>query len=481
MVLETLGDGSEGTIDLEARQRIPLEAQVLTQTEPEADGEVLDSTRPSEAAPPESQAPMSMSEAILGEYDYQRPRRGEMREGIVIAVDPSEVIVDIGAKRECIVSASDINKLGDEVGEIHEGDTISVCIVKTETQDGHLIGSLYLARLEKDWARAEKLEQSGDIVEVEVTGQNRGGVLVPFGRLRGFVPASHLSESRASRDGEGSSLSRWVGQTIPLKVIEVNRRRNRLILSYRAARREWRSQQKRQLLTELTEGDVRRGRVSSLASFGAFVDLGGADGLIHVSELAWYRVEHPSDILQVGDEIDVYVLRVDTERGRIGLSLKRLQPDPWDLVDDNYFPGQNVEGKIVKLVDFGAFVELEKGVEGLIHITELADPTPARAEEVVLPGEVHLLRVLRVESQSRRIGLSMKAVTPSELDFWEASRAAQAEEESADETAEPEAVQADETPAGEIAEPEAVQVEEASTGEVTEPQTAEDDAGVEDA
>ncbi len=462
MVLETLGDGSEGATDLDKRQSTPTDAQFLTSLELGADAQAPGPTQPGEEAPPsESQAPMSMSEAMLEEYDYQRPRRGDLREGVVVAVDSNEVIVDIGAKRECTVSMSDIKKLGDEAGEIHSGDTISVYIVKPETQEGHMVGSLYLARLEADWERAEELEKSGEIIQAQVTGHNRGGVLVPFGRLRGFVPASHLAGSRSSQEGDGPSLGEWVGKTLPFKVIEVNRRRNRLVLSHRAARRQWRTQQKRQLLEELAEGDVRHGVVSSLASFGAFVDLGGADGLIHVSELAWYRVGHPSDILKVGDEIDVYVLRVDGERGRIGLSLKRLQPDPWDLVEQNYYAGQNVEGRI-KLVDFGAFVELEKGVEGLIHISELADPTPTRAEEVVSPGEVHLLRVLRVEAQSRRIGLSLKAVTPSERDDWEARRAETAEEEPAAEAAEPEAAQAEDTPA-----------------EATGPEAADSDAGIE--
>jgi small subunit ribosomal protein S1 len=379
-----------------------------------------------------------MSEAILDEYDFDRPKRGDIRRGVVLSVEPNEILVDIGTKRECVIAASDCQKLGGEaIAALQQGQEVSVYIVKPESREGNLIGSLYLAQVENDWARAEALEKKGEVFEGRVSGQNRGGLLVPFGRLRGFVPASHLGgASEDSRDP--GTLSQWIGQTLPFKVIEVNRRRNRLILSYRAARRQWRSLQKKSLLETLGEGDVRRGTVSSLASFGAFVNLGGADGLIHVSEMAWYRVEHPSELLQVGQEIEVYILRVDSERGRIGLSLRRLQPDPWTLVEQKYAPGQTVEGTITKLVDFGAFVELERGIEGLIHITELADPVPVRPDAVVLPGDRCLLRVLRVDARSRRIGLSLRAVEPGEIEAWEASHVA---------------AEAADLPAGQVSEP----------------------------
>ncbi|HOR01604.1 MAG TPA: S1 RNA-binding domain-containing protein [Anaerolineae bacterium] len=369
-----------------------------------------------QGAPAEAQTPdPTMSEALLAEYDYERPKRGDIRSGVIVSMQPSEIIVDIGAKRECIVAGSDYQKLvGEAAVEFHAGDEVSVYVIKPEDRDGHLLGSLYLAQMESDWTRAEEFEASGEIFEARVSGQNRGGLLVPFGRLRGFVPASHLV-GPSSRDGDQPvALTHWIGKTLPFKVIEVNRRRNRLILSYRAARRQWRPQQREGLLETLHEGDTRRGVVSSLASFGAFVDLGGADGLIHISELAWYRVEHPSDLLRVGQEIDVYVLRVDPSRGRVGLSLKRLQPDPWTLVEGKYAAGQVVQVRITKLVDFGAFAEVEKGIEGLIHASELADAAPARVEDAVQPGEVHLARVLRVDAENRRIGLSLRAVAPEE-------------------------------------------------------------------
>ncbi len=433
MALETPVDASDSSTELQIGQPAPQEAPLVTTSETATEGKDAPGPaaqaaekQPVTASPPESQAPApAMSEAVLEQYDYERPKRGEIRTGVVMSVQPAEIIVDVGAKRECVIAASDYQKLGSEaVAQIHAGDQVLVYIIKPEDREGRLLGSLHLAQMEQDWARAEECERTGEVFEAKVSGQNRGGLLVPFGRLRGFVPTSHLIGMNSDTGNRAAALSHWIGKTLPFKVIEVNRRRNRLILSYRAARRQWRTQQKRSLLEELHEGDVRRGIVSSLANFGAFVDLGGADGLIHVSEVAWYRVEHPSEVLQVGQEVEVYVLRVDDERGRIGLSLKRLQPDPWTLIEQTHAPGETVEGRITKLVDFGAFAEIERGVEGLIHITELADPPPVRPEEVVEPGDVRLLRILRLDAANRRIGLSLKAVDAHDVEAWQARRAA---------------------------------------------------------
>ncbi|MCL6432069.1 MAG: S1 RNA-binding domain-containing protein [Anaerolineae bacterium] len=421
MVPDTREGNSEDTTDL-ADKVLPAVAPLFAPAEDEgaaekAEPEAAQSAESATSAVAEA-PPTSMSEEALEQHSPDIPRRGEVRRGVVVSVGATEIAVNLGGKWECTVAMSDVQKLGaEEAAGIREGSELSVYIVKPGNREGRIAGSVYLAEIEREWDRAEEMAQRGEIFEARVTGQNRGGLLVPFGRLRGFVPASHLVGTNAS--AQTVVLSHWIGKTLPFKIIEANRRRNRLIFSYRAARRQWRVQQKQGLLDGLQEGDVRRGIVSSLASFGAFVDLGGADGLIHVSELAWYRVDHPSELLQVGQEVDVYVLRVDGERGRIGLSLKRLQPDPWTLVEEKYQPGQNVEATITKLVDFGAFAELEKGVEGLIHITELADPVPVRVEDVVRPGEVHLLRVLRTDARNRRIGLSLKAVDPEERLAWE--------------------------------------------------------------
>jgi small subunit ribosomal protein S1 len=268
---------------------------------------------------------------------------------------------------------------------------------------------------------------SQHIFESSVAAYNRGGVIVKIGQVRGFVPASQLSADSQSQGEEQTDESedRWaqlVGMNLMLKVIDIDRKRNRLILSERLAVREWRRQQKEQLLDRLKEGDVYDGLISSIADFGAFVDLGGADGLIHLSELSWNRVNHPSEVVSVGDAVKVQILSVDQERRRIGLSLRRLQPQPWDVVNETYEVGQVVRGRITKLVNFGAFARLEKdGIEGLIHVSELTDRRITHPKEVVSEGEEYDLRIIRIDTDKRRMGLSLKQALPpsaeSELDW----------------------------------------------------------------
>jgi len=430
MGLETQPGGSEGMTDLQVDQ-VPPETSLYASATASADrsgdpGQEQESeTAAALAELAESLAAgVGLDEIPPTDSDAGLPKRGDLCQGTIVEARTGELVVDIGASRQCVIAASDYEKLGSQVvAQLVEGASVTVYIIKPENREGRIVGSLYLAQLEADWNRAEEMERSGEIFEARVSGQNRGGLLVPFGHLRGFVPASHLVGNDSHEAQRPAVLSYWLDKTLAFKVIEVNRRRNRLILSYRAARRQWRSQQRKSLLEQIHEGDVRHGIVSSLASFGALVDLGGADGLIHISEMAWYRVEHPSEVLQVGQDVEVYVLRVDSDRGRIGLSLKRLQPDPWTLVEAKYQPGQLVEGTISKLMDFGAFAELEKGVEGLIHISEMAEPAPVRPEEIVTPGERRLLWVLRVDAAGRRIGLSLRAVMPDEVDQWESTHA----------------------------------------------------------
>jgi small subunit ribosomal protein S1 len=244
---------------------------------------------------------------------------------------------------------------------------------------------------------------------------------VKFGQLQAFVPASHLSRKdrpNSSAPQHQVMLKEYVGRELPLKVIEVDPDRNRLVLSERLARQQIRRQSTERLLNELVAGEVRQGIVRKLCKFGAFVDLGGADGLIHNSELAWQRVRHPSQVLQVGDEIEVYVLRLDYERKRISLSLKRLQPNPWALVSETYEEGQLVLGTVTNVVDFGAFAALDIGVEGLIHVSELADPQPQTPQEVAQPGDELVLRILNIDLFRQRLGLSLRKVSAQERDVW---------------------------------------------------------------
>ena len=260
----------------------------------------------------------------------------------------------------------------------------------------------------------------------EIVDYNRGGLIVQFEHLRGFVPGSHLWKKLGkdvSPDQREASFEVYIGKEIQFKVIEVNRDRRRLVLSERLAQQHLRQHNRERLMNELVEGQVVQGIVSGLRPFGAFVDLGGADGLIHISELAWQRVRRPDEILQVGDEIDVYVLGLDHERKRIGLSLKRLQPDPWTLVDETYTVDQLLTGTVTNVVDFGAFVALDLGVEGLVHADDLAGPPPSHSREIVQRGDELVLRILRIDSFRERIGLSLKQVSEQERKEWLAQQA----------------------------------------------------------
>jgi small subunit ribosomal protein S1 len=363
-------------------------------------------------------------QALLEQGGYDMPQRGDIREGTVLSITPQEIIIDLGLKREGIVPANDLSRLDPEiVAEVQEGTVWPVYILQPSDRDGNLIVSLSRAIQEKDWLVAQQMMESGEIFEATVSGHNAGGLEVIFGKLRGFVPASHVSTlpRNASEDERRDLLAAYSGQTIPVKVVEVDRRRRRLIMSERAAHRRWQREHRKQLLDEIEVGEVRSGIVRSLANFGAFVDLGGADGLIHISELAWFPVNHPGDVVKVGDKIEVKVLRVDKSKERVGLSLKRVQPDPWSHVEQDYKTGELVEAVVTRVTDFGAFVRLRSGVEGLLHVTEMADIRPDHPQSLVNPGDLLLLRVIRIEPQRRRIGLSLRQVSESEWASWAAS------------------------------------------------------------
>lgn len=263
-------------------------------------------------------------------------------------------------------------------------------------------------QLEGEWRSVQESFARGEAIEATVTGHNRGGLLVELGEIQAFVPASQLVALDRQMDaGEREAeLARMVGNRLRLKIIELDRQRNRLIMSERATTSGW--QEAERLLDAIGEGNVLRGQVSNLCDFGAFVDLGGMEGLIHISELSWQRVSHPSEVLKVGDQVEVYVLSIDRRRKRIALSLKRLQPDPWTLVEEKYEVGQLVEGVITNVVDFGAFARIEDGVEGLIHISELAEGSFLHPRNVVQEGDVVTLRIINIDSVRHRLGLSLR-------------------------------------------------------------------------
>jgi len=376
----------------------------------------------------------SMQE-LLDQHDYNLPQVGDIRKGIIVAINQQDVIIDLGLKRDGIVPPADLSKLEPEEREaLKVNDEIAVYILNTSDPDSLQV-SINLARLNQDWIRAEELMESGDIFEGEIIGYNKGGAIVPFGRLRGFVPASHLSDLTSGMGDRKRQqrLAKLRGQDLPLKVIEVDRRRRRLVFSQREAQKEWEEHRKQVLLENLKEGDVLTGRVSGLRDFGVFVDLGGADGLVHISELAWHRIDHPREAIRVGDEIDVYVLKLDRQEQRISLSRKGLLPNRWDTVGERYALHQLVEGTITRIVDYGAFAEVEPGIEGLLHLSQISRSMVERADEVVAEGETHLLRIVSIDPERQRIGLSLKAVTANEQIEWMAQREVESQNAAAEE------------------------------------------------
>ncbi len=389
----------------------------------------------------DSEPAMTMAELLEQSYDVKQVRRGDILMGTIVSITPNEILVDIGSKSEGIVTSRDLERLAPEdLAALHVGDEVPVYVVRPEDEEGDILLSLTRAQAEKDWLTAQKLYESGEIYEGVVVDHNKGGLIVHFGQVRGFVPGSQLVSSRGP--GGTSKDDRWihmVGRKLRLKVIEIDRRRNRLILSERAAMQEWRKEQKEKLLNSLKEGDVIKGHVTSLADFGAFVDLGGADGLIHLSELSWSRVSHPRDVLQIGDEVEVYVLNIDTEQQRIGLSLKRLQPEPWSQVLDKYEIGQVVEATITKLANFGAFAQIGD-IEGLIHLSELSDGNITHPREVVKEGDRVSVKIIRIDPERRRIGLSLKQAEG--VAEWQEYQLADDAEDADETTAVEEAVEA---------------------------------------
>jgi len=352
-----------------------------------------------------------MGALLEGEgLQYRDLRRGEVIEGLVMGADRDGILVNVGSKSEGVIPPHEMRSLGPEAAaRLTVGERVLVYVLQPETPEGQILLSLDRARGEKGWRVLQQRFEEGQSFEAQVSGYNKGGLLVNVEGVHAFVPLSQVVGVRPERVENGeSALAQMVGKTLHLKVIEINRRRNRVILSERAALQEWRSQQKERLLSELREGDIRRGKISSIRSFGVFVDLGGADGLAHLSELSWERNKAPEELFKVGDEIDVYIMKVDQETKKIALSLRRASPELWEEIVDKYHVGQVVPGVITKLVTFGAFARIEGPVEGLIHVSELVDRRITHPKEVVKEGDIVPLKILRVERERHRLGLSLR-------------------------------------------------------------------------
>lgn len=345
-------------------------------------------------------------------HDYRNLQYGDTVDGLIMRVDKDEILVDIGAKAEGVVPAKEMTSLSPEDrAALQVGDTLLVFVVQAEEKEGRAILSIDKARQERSWRRLQQLHEAGEVLEAKVVNYNKGGLLVNLDGVRGFVPASQVSGiSRGPDTQKQSDMAKMVGSSLKLKIIEINRNRNRLILSERQAVQEVREGRKGELLSSLKEGDVRTGTVTSVCDFGAFVDIGGADGLVHLSEISWSRVKHPSEVLKPGDRVQVYVLSVDNDRKRIALSIKRTQSEPWATVSERYHLGQLIEGTITQLASFGAFARIEDGVEGLIHVSEMGDGRVQHPREVVQEGDVVQVRIIRIDPARKRIGLSMRQI-----------------------------------------------------------------------
>ncbi len=361
-------------------------------------------------------------ETLMGEYfdadgvNIDIPTAGEIRDGIIASLSDNQILVSIGAKSEGIIAGKEFDAIPKDIlATFEEGKAIPVYVITPEDHEGNLILSFVRAVEEQSWLEAEELLKSSESFDSIVAGYNKGGLIVPLSTIRGFIPASQLGLSRRLGITGGTpeeKFKEFVGQPIKVCVVEVDRQRQRLILSERAASTETRDQIRDKILEELNEGDVRKGRVTSLADFGAFVNIGGVDGLIHLSELSWDRLDNPNQMLKVGDEIEVKIISIDRERRRLGLSRRALLGNPWHEHVKSLKKGQLVEGEITRLTNFGAFVKLNMpgDLEGLIHISELSEERVDHPKQVVKPGDVVTLRIINIEESDQRIGLSRRRV-----------------------------------------------------------------------
>lgn len=355
--------------------------------------------------------------SLLDEYDFEMPYRGQILEGTILNVSDNEVLLDVGLKRDAVVPRKDLDMMGEQLRQkLIPGNTVMAYVLQPRDYSGELLVSINKAQELEDWQSAQSAMEEGGIVEATVSGSNKGGILVDYNRLTGFVPQSHIiSLPRfASQDELHAAKKQMIGESLSLKFIEIDRRRNRLILSERAAKTE--IQQTR--MSELEVGQVITGRVVSIVDFGAFVDLGGVDGLIHISKLAHSHVNHPGEVLSVGDEVSVLVSDVDADNERISLDRTAVLPDPWDTVLDEYQIGNLVETKVTNVVDFGAFAQLPNGLQGLVHASQMSMFGSSNPHDLLKEGDAILVRIVSIEPDQRRIGLSMDQVSVEEQETW---------------------------------------------------------------
>ncbi len=362
--------------------------------------------------------PTTMEELLAEQdSDIKSFKHGDVVEGTVVRIDKDEILVDIGAKSEGVVSNRELfGRHAESAPQLNIGDVVLVYVLQPESPEGHVVLSLRRAGLERKWRAMQELFEAGTIIDAPVIDHNKGGLIVDCG-IRGFVPISQIvdfprrPQNEQPRDAAqeiAEKLQPYIGRKLRLKILEVNRKANRLILSEKVALYEERREKRDELFSSLQVGQKVTGNVRSIAPFGIFIDLGGIDGLVHKSELSWNKVNNPEAGYKVGDEVEAEVIDINHERGRISLSIRRLQPDPWESTVADFKVGDVIDGTVTKLVNFGAFVRVREGLEGLIHISELSHQRVAHPGDVVHEGQVLKLKIISLDSERHRLGLSLK-------------------------------------------------------------------------
>ena len=369
----------------------------------------------SDASQQGDQNNQSMESLLANEnLSVDMPQAGEIRTGMIASIASSQILVSIGAKSEGVISGRELDQLSEEERKaLVVGAEIPVYVINPEDENGNVVLSFRRAQEQISWENVEKMLEDDRVYDSKIVGFNKGGLIVMVGGLRGFLPSSQINAIRRSQSSGDTPEQRWqkmVGEPITVRIIEVDRERRRLILSERSVSTESRQSIKERVIDELEVGKIYSGRVTSLSDFGAFVNVNGADGLVHLSELSWDRVQHPREILEVGQEVKVKVINIDKEKKRIGLSMRALADDPWTSRVEKFSVGQLVEGVITRLTKFGAFARLEGDIEGLIHISEMADHRIDHPKEVLKEGDVCTLRIVRIDTDQHRIGLSLRKV-----------------------------------------------------------------------
>ena len=433
---EVLDESPAAEHDSEAESHAVAEAAVVVDESAASEEDKSDPAEPSAAAAAEegTESAASEEQPLAAKPEKPAPaieeakyKRGQVYHGVISSTTPTAVYVDLGDGDQGLVPGRELELMTRKMLEsLAVGAEVDVYVVNPRNHRGETILSINHALEELDWRNAQKFSKSKQVHDALIGGYNKGGLIVRFGRLRGFVPQSQLAEDRIRAMTGGTPEERYgpmVNQPIGVKVMEVDRHRNRLILSERAANRDVRQNRKEALIADLNVGDIRKGKVVSLENFGAFVDIGGGEGLIHLSELAWGHITHPRQAVNIGEEVEVEVISIDPDAKRIGLSRRRVISDPWDEIATSLRRGQLVRSRVTKLTKFGAFARLidYDAVEGLIHISELSGERVTHPREVVNRGDELVVRIVKIDIKERRLGLSLKSVNSTEfLDLdWE--------------------------------------------------------------